>query len=47
MHEFERDSVVAVLGVQAAAQVAVELVDVDVPEAAGLVSVPADLGTHS
>ena len=45
-HEFERLLVVAVSGVEAAAQVAVEFVDVGVAEAAGPVSVPADLERH-
>jgi len=43
VHEFERHPVVAVFGVQAPAQVAVEFGGVDVPEAASLVDVPAAL----
>ncbi len=46
VHEFERYSVVAVFGVEAAAEVAVELVDLDALEAAGLVDMPADLERH-
>jgi hypothetical protein len=41
VHEFERYPVVAVFGV-----VAVELIDLDVAEAAGLIDVPADLERH-
>ena len=46
MHEFERNPVLAVFGVQASAQLAVEFGGVDVPEAAGLVDVPAALEGH-
>jgi hypothetical protein len=46
VHEFERHLVVAVFRVQAAAQVPVELVDIEVPEAASLVDVPSDLERH-
>ena len=46
MDEFERYPVVAVLGMEAAAEVAVEFVDLDVAEAARLADVPADVERH-
>lgn len=45
-HELKRLSVLAVLGVQAATQVVVELVGLDLPESACLVDVPAALECH-
>jgi hypothetical protein len=36
VHEFERYPVVAVLGVEVSAQMAVEFADVDVPQARGV-----------